>query len=139
MTRFLIGVICGSLVACGPIAPATPPSQLGATPGPVVVLTGDRYISKAFSAALPTGWQVVTSPTFADPWVVFTSPDETAVIVLALDPDDTAVQPPNAKDFVERKEQTIMLEDGRAVYAVLVTAASATDAKIFGHVIASVK
>jgi hypothetical protein len=129
-----------ALSACGRLAPANTPPHLDYTPGPAAVITDETYDAGAFSVRYPLGWQVITPAAFSTPWVVFVNPEDTALIVLALDIADTRVTPSNEENELDRREETLQLDNGETLFAVLVAPREKWEdyEVIFERVVASV-
>jgi len=114
MRRLLICMVL--LAGC---VPARVPSQLSATPGPPVVVTGDRYENAVFAVERPANWRVITSGADAPPGVIFAAPDDTALIVLSAAPlGDVPLPPATEPDAVRVDRRAVPVGD-RAVYAAV--------------------
>src|ERR1700690_2121838 len=64
---FLQLSMCVMILLFAACIPASPPTDLGATPGASAIITRDSYSNDLFSVAYPTGWRVITSPAGAPP------------------------------------------------------------------------
>lgn len=110
---FLLSTVCCLLFsAC---APGETPAVLRQTPGAAITVDGARYANAVFSAALPAGWRVITSPAASAPAVTFAAPDNCALIHLSMLP----AEPPTAPSCAE-PPQTLTREialDGQTIYA----------------------
>lgn len=107
-------------------APGETPAVLNPAPGAGVIVDGERYANDTFSAAIPAGWRVITSPADAPPAVTFAAPDNCAVIHLAPLPA-AAPAAPNCDQPTRTITREVAL-DGVTIYAAGIAPISAWEA-----------
>ncbi|MEO8395334.1 MAG: hypothetical protein ABI700_20230 [Chloroflexota bacterium] len=106
--------------------PASPPANVGATPGAAAIVTQDRYQNDVFSVTYPTGWRVITSPAGAPPSVTFVAPGDCGLVIVTSAPLKDVPHSPacNADFYYTVDKRKISLGDN-----TITVAASAPDAE----------
>jgi len=105
-----------ALLMLGACVPASPPPQLGYTPGAPVTVTEQQVRNSAFTVTRPAGWRLITSAAGEPPTVIFVSPDDTALVMISAEAieDPPRPQVPAEVPLREAREMVGTIE----VYAV---------------------
>ncbi|MGQ9909843.1 MAG: hypothetical protein ACUVS2_13515 [Candidatus Flexifilum sp.] len=114
--------LIGLALLIGACVPPTAPPHLAHTPGPPVIIAGDRVTAGGLRVETPPGWRVITGAASAPFTLIFAAPDGCGIIILARRP----VEPPptDCPETAWTDSAAVPLSAGRAYAAVRLADAS---------------